>query len=77
MINFNLVIKPHWLDLSSPLQAVHEMCAERIGHGYHTIDDPAIYKEMLERRIHFEICPHSSLLTGAVTAPYNQHPVIK
>lgn len=31
------------------------MFAERIGHGYHILDDLAVYKDMRKRNIHFEV----------------------
>ncbi|RZF35188.1 hypothetical protein LSTR_LSTR012626 [Laodelphax striatellus] len=34
---------------------------DRIGHGYHCVQDPVIYKSCLEEKIHFECCPWSSL----------------
>merc|ERR1712178_358804 len=37
-------------------QAIELMCAERIGHGYHTIDDPAILQLAKDKGTHFEIC---------------------
>ncbi len=55
--------------------------AERIGHGYHSVDEPAVYSRCLEERVHFEVCPCSSLLTGAVSmsAAYagGGHPVLR
>lgn len=36
-------------------QAVLEMGAERIGHGYHVLDDPSVYKLAKERGLHFEV----------------------
>lgn len=43
---------------ASVTEAVNEMFAERIGHGYHVLDDPAVYQEMRNRNIHFEVCSH-------------------
>lgn len=40
---------------ASVKEAVDEMYAERIGHGYHILDDPKIYKEMKEKGVHFEV----------------------
>ena len=52
--------------------------AERIGHGYHVLGNPGIYRECLEQGIHFEMCPHSSLLTGSVKMQdLHNHPVIR
>lgn len=40
---------------SNVVQAVEKMGAERIGHGYHVLDDPNIYKFAKERKLHFEV----------------------
>lgn len=37
-------------------QAVEVLKAERIGHGYHTVEDPHLYKELLNKNMHFEVC---------------------
>ncbi|XP_041046295.1 adenosine deaminase-like isoform X1 [Carcharodon carcharias] len=57
-------------------EAVDILKAERIGHGYVTIKDPALYKEILQKRIHIEACPLSSVLTGACDPDYTKHPVV-
>ncbi|KAI1280657.1 Adenosine deaminase [Halotydeus destructor] len=59
--------------------AIDHLYAQRIGHGYHVLEDAAIYGRCLEGRIHFECCPHSSLDTGAVTTTTNsgKHPIIQ
>ena len=36
-------------------QAVEEMGADRIGHGYHVLDDKAIYQFAKDRKLHFEV----------------------
>ncbi|XP_029467697.1 adenosine deaminase-like isoform X2 [Rhinatrema bivittatum] len=58
-------------------EAVEILKAERIGHGYHTIDDPVLYKELLAKNMHFELCPWSSYLTGACDPDFTKHPVIQ
>ncbi|XP_078275472.1 adenosine deaminase [Rhinoraja longicauda] len=58
-------------------EAVDVLKAERIGHGYHTIDDPALYNNLLKQNIHFEACPWSSYLTGACDTDFTKHPVIR
>ncbi|KAI2649712.1 Adenosine deaminase [Labeo rohita] len=37
-------------------EAVEVLKAERIGHGYHTLEDKALYKQLLEQNMHFESC---------------------
>lgn len=54
------------------------MHAERIGHGYRVLEDEAIYKACLEKRVHFECCPTSSLLTGSVSLQvHKDHPIVQ
>ncbi|RWS24006.1 Adenosine deaminase-like protein [Leptotrombidium deliense] len=50
--------------------AVDNMFAERIGHGYHILDDKDIYKKYKDR-VHFEVCPYSSYFTGGVVSNAN------
>ena len=50
----------------SVIQALDELHAERIGHGYHSVDDAKVYRRVLEDGVHLEACPTSSLVTGAV-----------
>ncbi|XP_075032913.1 adenosine deaminase [Mixophyes fleayi] len=58
-------------------EAVEVLKTERIGHGYHTIEDPNLYKELLNKNMHFETCPWSSYLTSACDPDFTKHPVIK
>ena len=52
--------------------------AERIGHGYRVLEDESIYQRCLEQNIHFECCPNSSLLTGAVSLDGGKsHPILR
>ncbi|XP_074066227.1 adenosine deaminase [Macrotis lagotis] len=50
---------------SNVQQAVDILHAERIGHGYHTLEDSTLYNKLLQENMHFEVCPWSSYLTGA------------
>lgn len=56
-------------------EAVFEMCAERVGHGYHVTQDTDLYKTLLYEDIHFEMCPSSSILTGSVSTDFHTHPL--
>ncbi|XP_058266580.1 adenosine deaminase isoform X2 [Hemibagrus wyckioides] len=58
-------------------EAVELLKAERIGHGYHTILDEVLYKQLLEQNMHFETCPVSSKLTGACEPDFTKHPIIR
>lgn len=47
-------------------QAVEDLHAQRIGHGYRVLEDPEIYSSIVRQRgIHLEQCPFSSVKTGA------------
>lgn len=40
---------------SNVKQAVEEMGAERIGHGYNVLKDPEIYEFAKKNKVHFEV----------------------
>jgi len=60
---------------ASVTEAVNDMFAERIGHGYHILDEDEVYDDMKQRNMHFELCPLSSKLTGSVVAEWEKHPI--
>ena len=53
------------------------MWAQRIGHGYRTIQDDDLYRRLLAARLHFECCPYSSMVTGACDPDFSKHPTKK
>lgn len=56
--------------------AVDSMCAERIGHGYRVLRDENAYeKYAIDKRVHFETCPTSSVMTGSVPLNWAKHPI--
>ncbi|KAF0303098.1 Adenosine deaminase [Amphibalanus amphitrite] len=55
--------------------ALDKMHAERIGHGYHVLEDEELYRRCIKERVHFECCPSSSHLTGSVPLTQTKHPV--
>ncbi|XP_021094573.1 adenosine deaminase isoform X3 [Heterocephalus glaber] len=57
-------------------EAVDILKTERVGHGYHTLEDKALYNRLRKENIHFEVCPWSSYLTGA-WKPETEHPAIR
>ncbi|KAK8788602.1 hypothetical protein V5799_021630 [Amblyomma americanum] len=60
------------------LRAVHELRAERIGHGYRAVvHGGQAYERALAARVHFECCLSSSILTGAVDRSAAEHPVLR
>lgn len=54
--------------------AIDALGATRLGHGIRSIDDPALVRDLRERRIALDICPTSNLRTGAV-ATLAEHPL--
>ena len=59
------------------LKALDEIYAERIGHGYHVLEDEKLYGRIKEDRIHLEVCPASSFRTKAFQGDVKNHPVKK
>lgn len=48
----------------------------RIGHGVHSIEDPALVEHLRKEHIHLELCPSSNYQTNAVDT-YADHPIAK
>ncbi len=57
-------------------EAVEQLEADRIGHGVHAEDDPAVLQLLSERRVALEMCPTSNLHTAAVPA-LGEHPLLR
>jgi len=55
--------------------SIAKLHAERIGHGYHVVDDAKCYEFAKKSGVHFECCPLSSRLTNSVTCPWEDHPI--
>ncbi|MEZ0075028.1 adenosine deaminase [Planotetraspora sp. GP83] len=47
-------------------EAIRELGAERIGHGVHSVEDPALLEHLAEHGITLEVCPTSNIRTGAI-----------
>ncbi|XP_054276607.1 adenosine deaminase [Macrosteles quadrilineatus] len=58
-------------------RAVYKLGSERVGHGYHVVEDPNIYQRCIKDQVHFECCPYSSLMTGSVNAWGETHPICR
>lgn len=54
--------------------AIDALGAERIGHGISVLQDPGLVDEVRERRIAFDVCPTSNLMTRSVTS-LEEHPL--
>ena len=61
-------------------EAVEVLKAERIGHCYRCLESADVYKMIKDKRVHVEICPISSLQTGAVRLDdakgWKSHPLV-
>jgi len=60
--------------VKAALDSLHAM---RIGHGYSVQKDKDLYARCLREKVHFETCPTSSILTGAVPLNTFYHPIVK
>lgn len=68
---------PHAGETTGPetvWSALHDLEAERIGHGIAAAQDPRLLGHLAEERITLEVCPTSNICTGAV-ADIEQHPL--
>jgi len=54
--------------------AIRDLGAERIGHGFRSIEDPALVEYLAEQGIGLESCPTSNLHISAVES-YAAHPI--
>ena len=54
--------------------AISDLGAERIGHGYRSIEDPALVDFLVEKGIGLESCPTSNLHISAIS-DYASHPI--
>ena len=54
--------------------SIKDLGAERIGHGFRSIEDPALVEYLAEQGIGLESCPTSNLHISAV-ANYSEHPI--
>lgn len=57
-------------------EAILTLDAKRLGHGYAVVHNATLYQILKEKRVHVEVCPMSSYLTGAVPATVTaNHPL--
>ena len=54
--------------------SIKDLGAERIGHGFRSIEDPALVEYLVKQGIGLESCPTSNLHISAV-ANYSEHPI--
>lgn len=69
---------PHAGETTGPQtiwEALHDLRAERIGHGTSAVEDPELLAYLAQHEIPVEVCPTSNLATGAVP-DLRRHPII-
>ena len=54
--------------------AIRDLGAERIGHGFRAVEDPALVEYLAEQGVGIESCPTSNLHISAVES-YEKHPI--
>jgi len=54
--------------------AIHQLGAQRIGHGIRAVEDPELLAYLKERRVILEICPSSNIRLG-LTPALAEHPL--
>jgi adenosine deaminase len=59
---------------ASVWSAIRDLGAERIGHGFRSIEDPALVDYLAEQGIGLECCPTSNLHISAIP-DYASHPI--
>ncbi|GAA3166565.1 MULTISPECIES: adenosine deaminase [Streptomyces] len=70
---------PHAGETTGPQtiwDALHELRAERIGHGTSAVQDPKLLAHLAEHAIPLEVCPTSNIATRAVRK-LDEHPIRK
>ncbi len=55
-------------------ETLRELGPSRIGHGVHSIEDPALIEHLRKEHVHLEVCPTSNFRTNAVDT-YAEHPI--
>lgn len=55
-------------------EAIHDLKAERIGHGVRCAEDPDVVTMIRDRNVTLEVCPTSNVQTGAVR-DFWRHPL--
>ncbi len=55
--------------------AVTALRAERIGHGFRVLDDPALVAQLAASQLPFEVCPVSNYRTQSFPHPDQPHPI--
>ena len=68
---------PHAGEVAGPPSvrgALDELGADRVRHGIRSVEDPALVRELADRRVVLDVCPISNLRTRVVPS-LDQHPL--
>ena len=63
-----------WGGPESVRAAMHDLGAERIGHGVRAIEDLALVDEIAEKGVVLEVCPGSNVALG-IYPTFRKHPI--
>lgn len=56
------------------VEVLDALAPTRIGHGVHSIEDPALVARLAAAKVHLELCPSCNVQTEAVPS-YAEHPI--
>ncbi|XP_033098081.1 adenosine deaminase-like [Anneissia japonica] len=62
---------------SNVQEAIEVFKAQRVGHGYHCVEDDNVYELVKKTGVHLEVCPTSSNVLGNVSPDWTKHPAIR
>jgi adenosine deaminase len=65
-----------WAGSDSVWNAIGNLGAQRVGHGIHVLEDPAMVQVLIDRNITLEVCPSSNILSGVVDT-MTGHPLLE
>eukprot|EP00474_Spongospora_subterranea_P011127 CRZ11585.1 hypothetical protein [Spongospora subterranea] len=76
--SLNIHITAHAGEISGQeiMLVAKNLHAERIGHGYHCVNDVELFNFVKNSKLHMECCLTSSLCTRAFVGSLKDHPVI-
>ncbi|NNK79067.1 MAG: adenosine deaminase family protein, partial [Litoreibacter sp.] len=63
-----------WCGAASVRDALRDLRVDRIGHGVHAINDPALVRSLAEDGVTLEVCPGSNIALG-VYPSWQAHPI--
>jgi adenosine deaminase len=64
-----------WGGAQMVADTINDLRVDRIGHGIHVMQDPALVAQCVEQGIVFEVCPGSNVVLQAVK-DWDAHPIV-